>query len=47
MFFIVHVGAATDTTAVMETLNVLAVKPKQTGISGDVRTRPLSVVLYF
>lgn len=44
---ILYVGAATDMTAVTELPNVLAAKPKQTGISGHVRTRQLSVVLHF
>lgn len=46
MFLIcLHVGAATDMTAVMEMQNILAAKPKQTGISGHVRTRQLNAVL--
>lgn len=40
-----YVGVATDMTAVMEMQNILAVKPKQTGISGHVRTRLLNAVL--
>ena len=40
-------GVATDMIAVMEMQSFLGAKPKQTSISGSVRTRKWSVVLIF
>lgn len=42
-----YIGVATDTIAVTEMQNASAAKPKQTSISGRVKTRQLSVVTHF